>query len=83
MVGLPLNMDGTPSDISAAARRFGGRLEARYALPVEFADERLSTFEALSRGGDNADAHALAAEVIGETWLNERARARFLERGQC
>ena len=75
VVGLPLNMDGTPSDISAAARRFGGRLEGRYALPVEFADERLSTFEAVSRGGGHADAHALAAEVIGETWLDERPRS--------
>ena len=73
VVGLPLNMDGTPSDISALARRFGDRLEDRYGLPVEFADERLTTFEAVSRGGDEDAAHALAAEVIGETWLNERA----------
>lgn len=73
VVGLPLNMDGTPSDISSVARRFGGRLGGRYDLPVEFADERLSTFEAVSRGGDEDAAHALAAEVIGETWLNERA----------
>lgn len=73
VVGLPLNMDGTPSEISAAARRFGARLDGRYALPVEFADERLSTFEAVSRGGNYDDAHALAAEVIGETWLDGRA----------
>ncbi|MYD96490.1 MAG: Holliday junction resolvase RuvX [Gammaproteobacteria bacterium] len=72
VVGLPLNMDGTPSEISAAARRFGARLGGRYALPVEFADERLSTFEAVSRGGNEDAAHALAAEVIGETWLDDR-----------
>ena len=83
VVGLPLNMDGTPSEISAAARRFGGRLEGRYALPVEFADERLSTFEAVSRGGDEGAAHALAAEVIGETWLNERLREGSPESGRA
>ena len=83
VVGLPLNMDGTPSEISAAARRFGGRLEGRYALPVEFADERLSTFEAVSRGGDEGAAHALAAEVIGETWLDERLREGSPESGHA
>ena len=68
-VGLPLNMDGTPSAMSANARCFGARLAGRYALPVEYVDERLSTFEAVSRGADAADSHAAAAQVIAETWL--------------
>ena len=70
VVGLPLNMDGTPSEMSGRARAFGQHLGARYALPVDYADERLSTFEAVSRGADAADAHAEAAAVIAETWLN-------------
>lgn len=69
VVGLPVNMDGTPSAMSASARRFGARLAARYALRVEYVDERLSTFEAVSRGAPRADSHALAAQVIAETWL--------------
>ena len=73
VVGLPINMDGTPSEGSAHARRFGRRLAARYSVAVDFTDERLSTFEALSRGAPTDDAHALAAEVIGETWLSEHA----------
>lgn len=73
VVGLPINMDGSPSEISAQARLFGARLAARYALTIDYADERLSTFEAVSRGALAGDAHAQAAEIIGETWLNERA----------
>ena len=71
-VGLPLNMDGSPSAMSANASRFGTRLAERYALPVEYVDERLSTFEAVSRGADAADSHAAAAQVIAETWLAKR-----------
>ena len=73
VVGLPINMDGTPSQGSARARRFGRRLAARYALTVDYADERLSTFEAISRGAPADASHTQAAQVIGETWLNERA----------
>lgn len=72
VVGLPINMDGTPSEGSAQARQFGKRLAARYDLTVDYADERLSTFEAVSRGAPADDAHSQAAQVIGETWLNER-----------
>lgn len=72
VVGLPINMDGTPSEGSAHARRFGKSLAARYALTVDYADERLSTFEAISRGAPVDAAHTQAAQVIGETWLSER-----------
>ena len=70
VVGDPLNMDGTPSEMSALAHAFGGRLAQRYELPVEYADERLSTFEAIARGADATATHAQAAQVIAETWLN-------------
>ena len=66
VVGLPLNMDDSESDMSVAARRFGARLGHRYGIGVEFVDERLSTFEAAQRGGS----HDTAALVIAETWLN-------------
>ena len=71
VVGLPLNMDGTASAMCALAEGFGDALTARYALPVEYADERLSTFEAKHRGADAATRHATAAEVIAETWLGQ------------
>ncbi len=69
VVGLPLNMDDSESDMSEAARRFGARLGRRYGIGVEFVDERLSTFEAIRRGG----AHDTAALIIAETWLNSLA----------
>ena len=69
VVGDPLNMDGTRSSMAVRARRFGRAIAARYDLPVDFVDERLSSFEATSRGATGPSAHAVAAETIAETWL--------------
>lgn len=46
VVGLPLNMDGSESELSQRARKFGNRLNARFRLPVQMMDERLTTREA-------------------------------------
>lgn len=46
LVGLPLNMDGTESELAARARKFANRLHGRFGLPVTLWDERLSTREA-------------------------------------
>ena len=73
VVGDPLNMDGSASPMAARARDFGRQIAERYGLALDLVDERLSTFEALSRGADEGDSHALAAETIAETWLG-RAR---------
>lgn len=72
VVGLPLNMDGSEQDLTARARRFAARLEARHALPLHFADERLSTREAraLEAGAAPREGRdALAARVILEGWM--------------
>ena len=71
VVGLPLNMDSSESQMSRAARKFGQFLENRFQLPVHFVDERLSSYEAKQRGGSRNADHALAAVAIGETWLHE------------
>ena len=61
LVGLPLNMDDTESELSQRARKFGNRLHGRFNLPVEMFDERLTTRlakeEARERGhkGDYAN----------------------------
>ena len=73
VVGLPINMDGSASPMSERVRRFGAALAARYRLPVAYADERLSTFEARLRGAGPAARDATAAEVIAETWLRAGA----------
>ena len=69
VVGDPLNMDGSASDMARRARRFGQAMVQRYGMTVDYVDERLSTFEAISRGADERDTHAIAAETIAETWL--------------
>ena len=46
VVGLPLHMDGTPSDMCTRAEKFARRLNGRFNLPVHTHDERLTTFEA-------------------------------------
>ena len=78
LVGLPLNMDGSTGEICRQAEKFARRLHGRFALPVEFMDERLSSFDAKQRlaeaghKGDykSAPADALAAELILQSWLD-------------
>lgn len=46
VVGVPLEMDGSPGEMAREAREFGGRLAARTGLPVEEWDERLTSAQA-------------------------------------
>jgi len=46
IVGHPLHLNGTPSEMGAEASRFAARLEKQLGLPVELVDERLSSWEA-------------------------------------
>ncbi len=81
VVGLPLNMDGSESEMSRMARRFANRLHGRTGLPVECQDERLSSYEAKSRLAPGSKTRhqggavdSIAASVILEHWLSERGR---------
>ncbi len=77
VVGLPLNMDGSPSPMSARAEKFARRLNGRLNLPVHTHDERLTTFEAKGerlRQGQSGNyrerpVDALAAALLLEGWL--------------
>ena len=46
VVGLPLHLDGRPSEMSEEARGFAERVQKALGLPVEMVDERLSSWEA-------------------------------------
>ena len=48
VVGLPVHSDGTEHELTRLARKFGRRLHARFALPVYWADERLTSLYAES-----------------------------------
>ena len=49
VVGLPVRLDGTPSDETARVAAFIDALEAKTTLPIVTADERLTSHEAESR----------------------------------
>ncbi len=70
IVGLPLNMDQTESEMCENARAFAAKLEHRYSLKVHMVDERLTTFEAKRIDPDGA--HEIAAKLIAESYLMDR-----------
>ena len=80
IVGEPLNMDGSDSEITPRARKFGRQLEGRFNLPVLMADERLSSREAKyqqrergHRGNYNErPIDDEAAMIILASWLREQ-----------
>lgn len=90
VVGLPLNMDGTPSAMSERAEKFARRLNGRFNLPVHMQDERLTTYEAkgqrLSEGqrGSYRDnpVDALAAALLLESWLASYSENQINEERQ-
>jgi putative Holliday junction resolvase len=46
IVGLPLHLDGTPSEMSEEATGFATRVERALGVRVEMVDERLTSWEA-------------------------------------
>lgn len=80
VVGLPLNMDGTEQHMTAAARKFGNRLNNRFNIPVAWQDERLTTFEAVTAMGlrnkfqstKRSDVDRLSAQIILQSWLDQQ-----------
>jgi putative Holliday junction resolvase len=81
VIGLPLNMDGTEGPAAKKSRAMGEALQQRHGVPVEYQDERLTSFAAeadlaerkLNRRAKKnvADAHA-AAEILRD-WLAEQS----------
>jgi putative Holliday junction resolvase len=80
LVGLPLNMDGSPSELSRRAEKFARRLQGRFNHPFEMVDERLSSFEAKgqliqqtgSRDFKQHNVDGIAAELILLSWYQRR-----------
>jgi putative Holliday junction resolvase len=71
VVGLPLNMDDTPSEMSRLAEKFARKLNGRFNLPSETVDERLSSFEAVHRSNGEELVDAIAAQLILETYFRQ------------
>ena len=78
LVGFPLNMDGTESEMSKKTEIFARKLEQKTNTPTSLVDERLSSKEAIeiaNQGHRNAhhngSVHEISACLIAQTWLNE------------
>lgn len=69
IVGDPINMDGSDSDICLRARKFARRLEGRFGIRTELVDERLSSFEAREGADRDQAIDHEAARIILQSWL--------------
>jgi putative holliday junction resolvase len=79
VIGLPLRLDGRQSAMAEQVRRFGARLRKHLGLPVEFVDERLTSWEAAGHERRRTTAprqrgsrDALAAAIILRDYLARR-----------
>ncbi|WP_262315496.1 Holliday junction resolvase RuvX [Lacticaseibacillus parakribbianus] len=84
VVGLPKNMNNTLGPRAEKSQAYGEMLKARFGLPVDFTDERLTTVEASRMLIEEADASRkrqkqvidkLAAQMILQNYLDRRSRS--------
>ena len=77
LVGYPLNMDGSESEMSKRVKKFKARLEQETNTSTKLIDERLSTREAKTLSENRSlknsrlKIHETSACLIAQTWLNE------------
>ncbi len=79
VVGLPLNMDDSESELCVRARKFARRLAGRFNANVVLQDERLSTREAKTEARDRGystryaenPVDSIAARLILESWFRD------------
>lgn len=79
LVGLPLNMDDSESELSTRARKFAKRLRHQSNIRTLMVDERLTTREARDEldhyqaqgRGKKLAADSLAASLLIESWYRE------------
>ena len=71
LVGKPLNMDGTDSEIMKKVDVFYKKLESLYDAKFEYIDERLTTFEArdILKENNVETVDANAAKILIDNWF--------------
>jgi len=77
IVGLPLTMEDETQYLTHCARKFGNRLRDKFKLPLEMADERLTTKDARSeivktqgqKGLKKGYIDSFAAKILLEDWF--------------
>lgn len=81
LVGLPLNMDNSESELSTRARKFARRLRHQTNIETLMVDERLTTREARDEldhyqaqgRGKKLSADSIAAALLIESWYRHPA----------
>jgi len=84
VVGLPYSMDGTIGFQARQVQKFAPRVAAALQLPIEYIDERLTSFQAeqlikaekRSPSRNKGLIDRKAAALILQQWLDERRSAR-------
>ena len=73
LIGKPLNMDGTDSEIMKKVDAFYKKLESLYDAKFEYVDERLTTFEArdILKENNVETVDANAAKILIDNWFNK------------
>jgi len=72
LVGKPLNMDGTPSDMMKKVDPFFQKLQKISNIPCELVDERLTSFEAkqlMQKDSKDDRIDDLAAKIFLDNWI--------------
>ena len=77
-------MDGSESEMSEMAKAFGESLSSRTSIPVEFVDERLSSWEVKKMEQGNSKhkqqkiskIHEKSACLIAQTWVSDTEISR-------
>jgi putative Holliday junction resolvase len=85
VVGVPYLMDGTLGFQARKVQKFAARLAEALQLPVEYVDERLTSFEAeellkeekRSPSRNKALIDRKAAAIILQQWLDDRRSANL------
>jgi len=78
LVGKPLNMDGTPSDMMKKVDPFFQKLQKISNIPCELVDERLTSFEAkqLMQTDSKYDRiDDLAAKIFLDNWIEHHVNS--------
>ena len=75
LIGKPINMDGTESEIMKKVDNFFKKLQKISNTKYEYIDERLTTFEAKEILGESkvAEVDAHAAKILIDNWF-ERSK---------
>ena len=78
LVGKPLNMDGTPSEMMKKVDPFFNKLQKISNIPCELVDERLTSFEAkqlIQTQSKNDRVDDLAAKIFLDNWIEQHVNS--------